>query len=397
MAHFQLVTVLTLVTALVWGMSLTLLGSLKLALARRLQLEGGMTGTFHRLFNLLLIPLVLLAGLLVDRLGGVVEQQGIRLMLIVGSVLLAVALFSLTVRHTPGRGFALVLMAAFGVACLSTANLVLMPVALLSSSEYSASLNLGLVFVALGALLTAPLGDLMLDRLGLRRSLSLLALVALLPAFFAAAVPRDQLTTMAQPDTSELFTRETLWLAALVFFLYTPLEATLVARSAGLLLPTERTDRSPGVLAQAPPATGWFWLAFVASRAVLAWLQSGDVLGERWDSWILVFTCLLVAVAIGNLAGSPSHGRTRIAAFLLGLFLGPVVPTTLGMVLHYVAQTEPGTAYGVLFAAGSLGSAVFAPLVRIQPGRTTLVSLRLPLLVSLLLTGTMLVFCLVVQ
>jgi hypothetical protein len=387
MPAVQMVAVLTISGALLWGMSLALLGSLKLALARRVQLAEGPTGTLHALFNLMLVPVMLLAGLLVDRVGIVP-------LLITGSALLSVALFALTARQTPGRGFATLLLAGFGTAAVSTATLLLMPTALFGSGATSASLNLGLVFVALGALLTPPLTDLLLDRFGLRRCLALLALLALVPGFLATTVPHDQLPTRGEGTATALFTQGAFWLAALVFFLYAPLEAAVAARCAGLALPSSAPG--PARAAGQPVAAGWFWLAFVASRLGLAGLQSRKVLGEEWDSWLVVLIGLLVAVLIGNLAGGPSRGRTRIGLMMLGLLLGPLVPTALALVFHHVAPGEPGTAYGALFAAGSLGSFVFAPLVRIQAGEQPLASFRLPLWISLALTGAMLVFTLVV-
>lgn len=391
MAAVQMVTVLTISGTLLWGMALALLGSLKLALARRVQLHQGPTGALHTLFNLMLVPLTLLAGLLVDRLGIVP-------LLITGSVLVSVSLFALTTHLTPGRGFALLLAAGFGVAASSTATLLLMPTALFGSGATSASLELGLVFVALGALITPPLTDILLDRFGLRRCLGLLAVLALVPGFLAAAVPHDQLPASGATAETALLGQGSFWLAALLFFLYAPLEATLAACSAGLALVAgkRRATGQPAAVERPAAAVGWFWLAFVASRLGLAWLQSRKVLGEEYDAWLLVLLGVLGTVLIGNLAGSASHGRTRIGLLMLGLVLGPLMPTALSLVFHYVAPAEPGTAYGALFAAGSCGSFLFSPLVGVEAGRPALASLRLSLLISLLLTATMLVFCLVV-
>jgi hypothetical protein len=50
--------------------------------------------------------------------------------------------------------------------------------------------------------------------------------------------------------------------------------------------------------------------------------------------------------------------------------------------------------YGFVFAAGSLGSLVLSPLVALRPQQLPKTVLRLPIVLSLLLTGMALVFSL---
>ncbi|HWG47950.1 MAG TPA: MFS transporter [Gemmataceae bacterium] len=378
MSSMQLVTAVTISGALIFGMILALFGSLKLAVARRLQLDDGQVRHLRIALNIALIPLMLLSGVLVDNLG-------VRSVLMAGSVVLSVALVSLSLRPTYPHAFGAILLAAFGVAALSTASIVLMPRAFFSPVETSASLNLGFVFIALGALLTPVLADILLDRVGLRRTLGAFALLALVPAFLAVFPHAEHWQIADHPgDSAALFSEPSSWLAALVFFVYAPLEASISLWTLTLLTERNQDEREAGGL-----LTG-FWIGFLASRLLVAVGRHTDILSETWDRWIVVLPPLMAAVVIGNLAGASHRGRPRGGLILLGLLLGPVFPTLLAMIFRYVAPAEQGLAYGIVFAAGSLGSLLLSPVLTLRT-RQPLQTLRVPIFLALLLTAVTLV------
>src|SRR5438094_7217738 len=94
----------TIGAAFVFGMMLALLGSLKLALAKRLNLGEGRIGLLLSALNAAIIPLMLLAGVLID-------LMGVKLILVVGSLTTAVAVGTLGLRPTYGRAFGSLLLA----------------------------------------------------------------------------------------------------------------------------------------------------------------------------------------------------------------------------------------------------------------------------------------------
>lgn len=95
MAGLSLLAAVCIAGAFVFGMLLTLLGSIKLDLAKRLDIGEARVGGLLSALNLALIPMMLLSGLLLDRFG----PRGV---MALGSLLASVALFSLTVRKTYG-------------------------------------------------------------------------------------------------------------------------------------------------------------------------------------------------------------------------------------------------------------------------------------------------------
>src|SRR5437762_3112905 len=104
--------------------------------------------------------------------------------------------------------------------------------AVFANQYHAASENLGMVFMGLGALLTPSLADLLIAKVGLRRTLSVLAFVCLglsLVAIFTSTDPaaggypkQDEAASL-----EKVFGDPSVWLCGLVFLLYGPLEGGL--------------------------------------------------------------------------------------------------------------------------------------------------------------------------
>jgi MFS family permease len=379
MSGMQMMTAATIGGALVFGMTLALFGSLKLALAQRLQQDDVHIRRMLAALNVALMLLVLMCGLFVD-------LYGARWVLLGGSLALTGGLVCLIARPTYPHAVGAVLLAALGAAALGTASTVLMPRAFFAPAETSASLNLGYVFIALGALLTPVLTDILLHSGNLRRTLGLFALAAFVPAVLAL-LPHAQHWRVAEraSDSTVFLAEPASWLAALVSLVYTPLEASISLWTFNLLNERgQNARRAVGLL------TG-FWAAFVGSRLLVALGQHVGWMSEAWDHWLIVVPPLLAAVLIGNLAGSSHRGRPGAGLILLGLLLGPVFPTLLGIIFRHVAAAEQGLAYGLVFSAGSLGSLLLAPLAGFRTRQPLQTMLRIPIFLALLLTAMALV------
>ena len=382
-------TAVTVSAAFVFGMVLALLGSLKLSLSKRLNLGEGRIGVLLSAFNFALMPMMLLTGLVIDR-------YGVRWVLIGASCMTAVAVVSLGVNPTYRRAFVGVLLAGLGSAGLSTASIVLMPKAFFSMREAPAAQNLGNVFFALGALVTPVLTDLLLRTLEFRRCVAIIATLCLVPALLASITDRAALElTPDRAELDRLFVDKALWLAAAVFFLYAPLEAAINVWTTTYLTDLGQSERRAAWV-----LTG-FWAAFLASRlaAALA-LHHWPRLGHGWDFVLIVLPALLVAVVLGNLAGTASGAAAGRGTLLLGFLLGPIFPTLVGSLFQQLNDAKPpvygfGTAYGTLFAVGSLGSLVLAPLIGARATRRSVqTALRIPMVIAIGLTLAALVFAL---
>jgi len=354
MSGFSSVAVVTCSAAFVFGMLLALLGGLKLKLAERLSIGEGRVGGLLAALSLALIPMMLVSGLLIDWLG-------VRGVLIVGALLAAVAVFSLSLRRSYLATLSCVLVLGAGAACLSTASVVLMPNAFgFTPRELAASLNLGFVFVALGALMTPTLADLLLRTLDFRKTMAMLALVCLVPAATATLFPLEKAAEHAEKgDLLDAMTNSpSVLLAGLAFLFYAPLEFAVSTWGSTYLTVDQgyREGRAAWLMS-------YFWLAFVVGRVLMVLLFQQDWLEPGRVPYILFALAVAAAAMMGNLAGAGQPRSAARALVLLGLALGPIFPTLVAVALNAAPEHGRGTAYGVMFAVGSLGSAALAPIL----------------------------------
>ncbi len=361
--------------AFVVGLLLALPGWLRHALAERLNLGRGRVDGLLAALNLALIPMMLLSGALIDTLG-------VRTMLIVGALICSVAVFGLTVKTSSAAVVGALLALGAGIACLSTGAVVLMPQAFgFSVQETAASLNLGFVFFSLGALVTPTLADLLMRTARFEKTMAVLALLCLVPALVAVLTP---LASATEPHESaglgEVLAQPYFWIVGSAFLLYAPLEFAFSAWGLTYLTGDQQF---------APRKAAWlmslFWLAFVSSRVLMTVLFHGKHLAAPVAAWVILGLAAVSAVVVANLAGEARPRRAAWELLLLGFVLGPIFPTLAALTLNHFPDNR-GTAFGALFAFGSLGSLVLAPFLSVfTRGRTTLRALRLLAPLALLL------------
>jgi len=370
----------TISGAFVFGMMLALVGSLKLALAKRLSIGEGRVGGLLSALHLAFVPTMPLAGLLIDRTDW-------RFVLVAGCVLTAFGLYLLTVRATYGAALASLLLIGIGAACVSAACVVLMPAFFdWDPKKTAAAVNIGMVFFALGSLVTPTLVDLLLRTYDLerfQRTLIFLAVLCLVPA----AVTVVQWSVAGQiPSGSKsaglaaVLSDAKVWLAGLVFFLYGPLEFAVGTWATTYLIDHGYSDR------RAARLLSGFWLTFLAGRLLTAYLEDKNFIGEAAEAALIPLLGIAAAVTLGNLVSAPATKKTGVGLLVLGLILGPIFPTLVGMVLKL--GHPPGTAYGMMFAIGSLGSLLLAPLIGLYArGRSVQLALRIPLMLALMMAA----------
>jgi len=392
------VSAVTISGAIVCGLVLAFLGSIKLHLSRRLDLGERQVAGLLASLNLALIPMMLLSGVLCDGLGA-------RWVLFGGSLVTAAGLFTMSHSPTYVRALFAVLLIGLGAASANTATVVLMWSAFFEGRP-EAAVNLGHVFIALGALITPALTDVLFRTIDYRRTVGLLAALCLTPALLCL-LPLggyvDEVSKGGQwlPPMDDY--TPALWMACLVSFFYVPLEGAVSVWSTTYLrdLETEESRKRLRPGWEAWVLTG-FWTFFLLSRLLVAWLSS-----QRWswtDNWgwfgvLITVPAVLTAVTLGNLAGTASRASGRRGLLLVGLLLGPIFPTLLVMVFSQ-HQEHRGAVYGLVFALGSIGSLMLAPLFGARTARarardqSVQVAFRMPMWIALVLAGAALAFAL---
>jgi fucose permease len=379
MVSSQAVLSLTVICAFSFGLVMVLLSNMRPQLADHLRLSEGQVGNLWAALNFVLVPMTFFAGILID-------VAGIRPVILVGSLLSGFAFLILRAGGGYRRAMIAYLLTAAGGAAVGCSAIVLMPRAFFGTGESSASLNMGNVFFALGALVAPALADVLLRGLGLLRTLVILAVGSLLPALLVLLIDASELPTAQSSDLLSLLTYEWVWLAGVVFFFYAPLEGCLHTWGASYLTHMGHDEKEVSRLISA------FWSAFLLGRLGMAYLQHLRIFPEEWSPYIVLVLSLGATVMIGNLAGTVKKASSTLGLLMLGLFLGPIFPTLVGTMFRKYPAGH-GTVFGTLFAIGSAGSLVFAPIIGSRFKRTNAQgALRIPLILGLLLMISALVF-----
>src|SRR5260370_5560628 len=323
MIRLEQVTTVTIAGAFVVGMILVLMGSLRPLLIKRLHIRVARVDWLLSALNISLIPMMLISGMLIDKVG-------VRGVLIVGSLIPCVSISDLSISQSVAGTLAAIVMAGAGGALLSHGSTVLMAQGFYPGYE-AASQNMGNVFCGLGGLLAPVLVGRLIDRLGYRRSLSLVAIMCLLPALFAALTRPEYFDIPLKPgDLGTVLRDPVLWLAGAVFFLYGPLEGALGIWGGRYLQDQGFSERLATWLLSG------FWFAFLGARLVAALALAQDTpLTNVFQNWLIVLAALAAGVVLGNLAGTRTGSGVVLGVLLLGAFYGPIFPTLVATLFDH--------------------------------------------------------------
>jgi MFS family permease len=340
------------------GMGVALLGSVKVALTRRLCIDESRVGGLISVFGFVMIPVVLLMGVLIDTLGR-------EIVLISGSVLMASALVVLARSKAYWHALLGVLLLSAGWATSINVLNVLMPSTFHGSAVYAT--NVGNSLFGLGAFLTPVVAAFLIRRTGFTSGLLVLAAFALTFGLLALGshcpeVVRSESSPGAAVDAASFWSNRTMWLCALALFFYMPLEATMAAWFTTYLGDNGVKEGTASVLLSA------FWLAFVVSRLSVAFnvfqLPSGSE-----ATIILVASLAGVAALTGVVLG---HNPRLAGALVIvaGLVFGPIFPTLMAVLLSHCEPAMHGRAVGLFFAVGGLGWTTIPALIGAYARRT---------------------------
>ena len=356
----------TVVVLIVAGMGAALLGSVKLALADKLQMDEARVGGLISVFGLAMIPVILSAGFITDHVGK-------RPVVIGGCVLVAAALLVLgAAKKYWGALIGVVLLSAGWSAIVNVIN----PIAAIAFGGSKAfSMNLACFCFGLGAFVTPLAVGSLLRRVGLTRALVVLAGAIVLPlvlavvadfSVLAAKAETSAETTGAAAGIGSLLADPVMWLCTLALLFYGPLEA-----ATGAWTTTYLRDNGVSELA-APRLLAVFWLTYTASRLATALTVGAVGLPAGGDRlMILVLAVAAVAVLSGIVVG---RGRARATAMVIaaGIIFGPIFPTIMAVLLDHFPESVHGRAVGLMFAIGGIGTVTIPAAMGAYAKRTSI-------------------------
>lgn len=369
------------------GMGVALLGSVKIALAQRLQIDEARVGGLVSMFGFAMIPVILAMGFLTDRFGP-------QLVTVIGAILMAVSLAVLARCTKYWSALLAVLLMSAGWSALVNVLNVLMLGAFGHSDVFA--MNLGNTFFGLGAFLTPLVIAFLLKRAGFAPAVLVLACLPLASGLLAFCVDFSELAEQAEtiraeaaagadqegatdtadsgeeaagettePGIGVLLVDPVMWLCALALLFYAPMEATMAAWATTYLGDKGMSEgTATGLLSV-------FWLAFMLSRLATALLVlASPLLAGAETQLIIAFSVLCVLVWTGAVI---SRGRAMAVAVVVGagLAFGPTFPTIVGVLTGHVDPALSGRAVGLFFAVGGIGWSVIPMLIGAYARKTS--------------------------
>ena len=351
----MLLQVTTITGLLATGMGVALLGSVKLPLARKLQIDEARVGGLVSMFGFAMIPVMLSVGFMTDLVG----KQPV---VIGGSVLMAVSLVVLaSSRNYWAALLGVLLLSASWSALINVVNpmsLFAFPGTETGEPNEAYALNMACFYFGLGAFLTPLATAFLVKRVGLTPALLVLAILVLTTAVLAVGVDFAPLTVASQqqevanaaaPGIRLLLADAVMWLCALALLFYSPMEASMAAWTTTYL-----GDKGVGEWL-ASGLLSAFWLTFTASRLATALLVRAFELPAGGEATLILAFAL---VSVGVLAGVAwGRGRGTAVAMVVaaGLFFGPIFPTIMAVLLGHFDKSLHGRAVGLFFAIGGIG------------------------------------------
>jgi fucose permease len=356
-----MLTLMQIAGLIVGGMCHALLGSVKVPLAARLQIDEAKVGGLVGIFGFTLIPTVLAAGFLVDAFG----QQAV---LSAGFLLLIGSMALLAWAHSYGAALAAVLLLGVGWSALVNVLNVTSPPAFLPPEKIAThmayAMNLGDFIFGMGAFVTPLLIAFLVPRIRLERTLLVPAAITILPLVLALGVQWQRLATTPVQSASGglgiLLSDPVVLLCCAAFFCHVPIEASVAAWATTLM-----TGRG---VSQTTAATllSVFWLTFTFSRLATALLLPAGA-----DTLLVAVLAALCVVFTVGIAFSRSAALTCALVVAAGMILGPIFPTLIAILLGHVQPALHGRAVGIFFCIGGIGWTAIPMLIGAYAKRTS--------------------------
>ena len=344
------------------GMCHALLGSIKVPLSERLNIDEGKVGGLVSIFGFTLIPMAFVAGILAD-------SQGKQFVVVLGCILLIASVCVLA--HVRSYLMALVSVLLLGTgwsAMVNVLNALQGPafLPLKDDAPLSFAMNLGDFIFGLGAFVMPIAIAWSLKAFDLKGTFLAFAAIIAIPFLLSLGVDWKPLTTESTEVVDNAFQillgDRIVLLCCIAFFFHVPIEATVATWATTLMKDRDLPDQTTSLLLSV------FWGTFTLSRLAAALL-----IPAGYDHLIAVFLAILCIGFSLGLVISKSGQFTAGLLLAAGAILGPLFPILIAVLVGHVLDTNAalqGRAIGLFFCIGGIGWAVI-PLIVGQVAKKT--------------------------
>lgn len=331
------------------GLSMFLLGSIKIRLTEALGINDAQMGTLFSVYNFSNLVFVLGAGVICD-------MFGYQACAIVGFIAGVISL-NLIGRAT-NYNLAVIACLALGVGSMfmNTAGNVLLGNPAILYEDPGQSGNMGNVFFGVGAFCAPALTSFLFNKMSFGNALSVLSVLLLIPLIFAfgGSFPESG-GNFSVEAALNLIGQSQIILCALALMCYIALEVSFAGWITTYMTSVGATE------SKASWVLSFFSIAIMVGRLVTA-LVIGQflVLSGPVGPMFIGGLALVAAVLIFMLKTMNTEGSATMIMILIGLLFAPIFPTIAGLMFARTPGEVAGTGFSLIFAIGLLG-AIFVP------------------------------------
>ncbi|NND07278.1 MAG: MFS transporter [Saprospiraceae bacterium] len=349
-------TVMQIFGLTVAGMCHALLGSVKVPLAKKLQIKEDRVGGLLSAFGFTTIPMAFAAGIFADAFGR-------QLVIITAFLMLIASLLVLSRASKYASALVAVLLLGVGWSALVNVLNVLQGDAFLplfrDGAPLSSAMNFGDFIFGMGAFIMPIASAFMILKIQFRKTFISFAFLIAMPLLFVFLVDWQPLIIESAENSSlgigTLLADQKVLILCLAFFFYVGIEACTALWATTLMIDQGMSIR------RATTFLSVFWLTFTAARLVAAFLMPAGM--DIPVLKALALGCILCTVV---LALSRSELTTLITIIIIALVMAPIFPILIAQLLGYVnTELGPelgGRSVGLFFSIGGFGWAL-APLL----------------------------------
>ncbi len=331
------------------GVSMALLGSVKIRLSEALGIDDAQFGKLFSAYMFSNVVFVLVAGIFCDTLG-------YKTIAIIGYVAGAAAIFIFGQSKNYAMAMGACLLLGFGGMFMNTAGNVLLGDGAILFEDPGQSNNMGNVFFGVGAFFIPLIIVYLSKKMSLSGVTTIIAVIVLLPLIFAlTAVFPDTNPGFSFADAASLIGQTQVILCALTLMCYIALECSM-----GGWITTYMTSVGADE-EKAQKVLSIFWISIMCGRLFTALVvgQYFIVLGVDGAKFICGLA-VVSAIILFYLTKVNDVGTATIAMIVTGLAFAPIFPTTIGLLFARTEQAFWGTGFSLIFAIGLVG-AIFVP------------------------------------
>lgn len=331
------------------GVSMALLGSVKIRLCEALGIDDGQFGKLFSAYMFSNVVFVLVAGLFSDTLG-------YKTVAIIGYVMGAAAILIFGQSKNYTMAMAACLLLGIGSMFMNTAGNVLLGNSAILFEDPGQSNNMGNVFFGVGAFFIPMIIAFLSKKMSLSGTTTIISIIVFIPLIFALTA-----TFPAAPEgfsfatAASLITQSQVILCALCLMCYIALEVSM-----GGWITTYMTNVGADE-AKAQQVLSIFWISIMAGR-----LLTALVIGEYFiklgvdGAWFICGLAVVASIILFYLTKVSDVGVATIALIITGLAFAPIFPTTIGLLFARTEEAFHGTGFSLIFAIGLVG-AIFVP------------------------------------